>query len=94
MAITSIGGVQDCDLVQLWADDRRFDSDEHGSAIDIMVADAYAGRTSWTEARALTDDELDGIFDFPLGNSEDGDEDEDDDGDGNGDEDEATDDLV
>ena len=92
MALISLCGVQDCNLVQLWADDRQFDSYGHGTVIDIMIADAYAGRTPWMEARALTDEELNEVREFPLGNSEDGEEDEDEDEDEDGDEDMA--DLV
>jgi len=56
MTLRGIYDAQDRSRVRLWADNRWFDED--GTAIDTMVADAYAGCTPWTKAWALTDEEL------------------------------------
>jgi len=52
VAICGIFGAQDLSRVLLWTDHGWLDED--GRTLDATVANAYADRTPWTEARAWT----------------------------------------
>jgi len=54
--LRSIHPVGDDNRIRLWDDYRQLDGEE--ANIKAVVADAYLGRTPWTEAHALSENEL------------------------------------